>query len=267
MKNTVFFPKFGFEIKINNIAFEIMKFKIYWYGIIICFGTLLAIFYGFHECEKKKIKSDDVSNMLLIGMPISIFCARFYYVCFKFEDFKERKFLEIINIREGGIAIYGAIIGAIITGLIYTKIKKIPFLPLLDIFGICLLIGQSIGRWGNFINCEAYGTHTNLPWAMSISGQINANNVHPTFLYESLWNALGILILNLYKKNIKFKGELFCAYMFWYGIGRTFIEEIRADSLMFFSFKISQVLSIIITLIGLSIILFKRFKKINNQLN
>lgn len=255
MNGVVSFPKLNLNFTVNRIAFKIFGLEIYWYGIIIFIAVAAASAYALLECKRIGINTQYIFDLLVLGTPISILCARIYYVVFNFRQFKNANFFDILNIRNGGIAIYGAIIGGLVAGLLYSKVHKIKIAPLLDIFSVCLLIGQTIGRFGNFVNCEAYGTTTKLPWAMDISGFVNAKSVHPTFIYESLWNLIGIFILNHKKKSLKFQGQNFCNYLIWYGIGRTWIEGLRADSLMLGHFRISQILSIFILIFGMVIIL------------
>lgn len=265
MNNIITFPNLGLEFNISRAMFTIGDFSVYWYGFIISCGLILAVIYGYFECKRIKFNTDDFFNMLIISIPVSIICARLYYVIFNFSLYKDN-LLSIINIRNGGLAIYGGIIGAALVIFLYCKKKKINMGIVLDILAIGLLIGQAIGRWGNFVNGEAFGSVTALPWAMSIKtdGATIAEMVHPTFLYESVWNLVGIFILLLQKKRKKFEGELFCDYMIWYGLGRFFIEGLRADSLYIGEFRVSQVLSLLIFIIAFIIIFIKRSKNTNN---
>lgn len=264
MINVISFPNLGLNFTINRVAFTIGGISVYWYGLIIAFGLLLAICCGISESKKSGLDNDDFLNMLLIALPVSIICARAYYVIFNFDLYKN-DLLSILDIRGGGIAIYGAVIGAALTVIIYCKNKKINIGTVLDILAVGLLIGQSIGRWGNFVNGEAFGGPTTSTLAMTIAsgGSIVAKSVHPTFLYESLWNGLGIIFLIIYKKFRKFNGEIFCGYMVWYGIGRAIIEGLRADSLYIGALRVSQILSIILVLTGIILIIKNRKKSIS----
>ncbi len=261
MTNIISFPNLELNFTINRVAFDIFDISVYWYGLIIAAGLLLAVLYGTFESKKTGLDNDDFLNMLLIALPVSIVCARAYYVIFNFDMYKD-DLLSILDIRSGGIAIYGAVIGAALTVIIYCKKKKISVGTVLDILAVGLLIGQAIGRWGNFVNGEAFGGTTDSLLAMTVAsgGNIVAKSVHPTFLYESLWNALGIVFLLIYKKYKKFNGEVFCSYMVWYGLGRAVIEGLRADSLYIGAFRVSQLLSIVLVLAGITLIIIKRKK-------
>lgn len=261
MIQTISFPNLGIEFVLNRIAFSIFGINVYWYGIIIACGLLAAIGYALYAAKYAGLKQDDLLNMLLIALPVSIICARLYYVAFSWAEFKDDP-MEIFDIRSGGIAVYGSLIGAALVVFTYCKAKKIKIGMVLDILAIGFLIGQAIGRWGNFVNGEAFGSVTNLPWGMSIrqGGALVANYAHPTFLYESLWNAVGILILLQYKKFKKFDGELFCGYIVWYGLGRAWIEGLRMDSLYIGMFRISQILAVLSVIAGILLIVYGRKK-------
>lgn len=261
MTNVISFNGLGLEFSINRVAFSIGNFNVYWYGVIIAFGLALALLYGTRECKKVGLSLDDFYNMVLICIPSAIVCARLYYVIFSFDLYKDN-LISVFDIRNGGIAIYGGIIGAFIAIYVYCKIKKIKIGIPLDMLAVGLLIGQAVGRWGNFVNGEAFGSYTSLPWAMTIKSgtKIIAESVHPTFLYESLWNGLGIVVLLLFKKHKKFDGEIFSLYMVWYGLGRMLIEGLRSDSLYIGSFRVSQLLSLVILVSGLLIIIINRIK-------
>lgn len=259
MINNISFPNLGWEFEISRAAFTVFGMPVYFYGLLIGLGLLLAFMYGIYESKRVGLAQDDLLNMLLIALPVAIICARIYYVIFQW-DYYKNDLTEIFNIRGGGIAIYGGVIGAAIVVYTYCRIKKLSIGKCLDILAIGLLIGQAVGRWGNFVNGEAYGAHTNLPWAMTIvqDGRIVAEMVHPTFLYESMWNGAGIVLLWLYRRRKKFEGELFCGYMIWYGIGRMMIEGLRADSLMLGDFRVSQLLSVCLAAAGIIIVILKR---------
>ncbi len=259
MINQISFPNLNLNFTVNRVAFEIFGFSVYWYGILICLGLILAICYGLKESKKTGLSQDDLTNMLLLSVPIAIICARLYYVIFSWDSYKN-DLGSVFDIRNGGLAIYGGIIGACLVIFFYCKKKKLSIGMALDLLSIGLLIGQSIGRWGNFVNGEAFGGPTSLPWAMTIinQGEVIADSVHPTFLYESLWNIIGIGILLIYKKKTVFNGELFSAYMVWYGLGRSLIEGLRADSLYIGIFRVSQILAVLTMLVGVIIIILGR---------
>lgn len=262
MINVISFPKLGLSFTINRAAINIGNFSIYWYGLLITFGMFLAILYGIRESRKSGIDSDDFFNMLIIAIPVSIICARAYYVIFSWDMYKNN-ISEIFDIRGGGLAIYGGVIGAALTVIIYCHTKKLNLGAVLDMLAVGLLIGQAIGRWGNFVNGEAFGAVTSLPWGMTVQtdGTVIAESVHPTFFYESVWNFIGIGVLLLYKRRRKFSGELFCAYMVWYGAGRTMIEGLRADSLYLGSIRVSQLLAAMTVIIGIVLIICIRKKE------
>ncbi len=268
MVNTISFPKLGIEFNISRSLFSVFGMPVYTYGLLIGLGIVLGFIYATRETKKNGIDQDDFLNMFIIGVPVAVICARIYYVIFSWESYRY-DLLSIFNLRGGGIAIYGGVIGAAAVVLIYCKKKKLDIGKVLDILAVGLLIGQAIGRWGNFVNGEAFGGSCDSIWAMTIKQdqKVIANMVHPTFLYESVFNALGILVLCLYKKVKAFNGEIFCGYMVWYGLGRMFIEGLRADSLYLGSFRISQILSAVIVIAGVILIIKNRKKHLTKTEN
>lgn len=278
MKEIVEFPGlWSLKIPVRREAFYIFNIPIYWYGIIIAFAFLLAVLIAVRQSSKYGIDPDNFIDLVLYLTPASIIGARLYYVIFSWESFQDN-WLDIFNTRKGGMAIYGGIIAGLITTIIYAKIKKINLWELFD-FGIPYLpMAQAIGRWGNFVNQEAYGTNTGLPWGMtseSIKRELSINAqklgeigiivdpskpVHPTFLYESLWNFGVFLILLWYRKHKKISGEVLFLYMILYGIGRAWIEGLRTDSLMIGNGRVSQLLSIIFA-VAFVVIFFIRRKR------
>lgn len=262
MSNVISFPNLGLSFTVNRAALTIGNFSVYWYGIIIACGLVLAVIYGIHESKRTGIDGDDFFNMLLIALPTAIVCARVYYVVFSWDLYKD-SLMSVFDIRSGGLAVYGGIIGAVAVIFTYCRRKKIRVGIVLDLLAVGLLIGQCIGRWGNFVNGEAFGDVTELPWAMTVKsgGTIVAESVHPTFLYESLWNFIGIFVLLGYKRIKKFRGELFCAYLSWYGLGRAMIEGLRADSLYIGSVRVSQLLAVCCFAAGIFLILYGRKTK------
>jgi phosphatidylglycerol:prolipoprotein diacylglycerol transferase len=226
---------------------------------------LLAILFGYSQIRKFGLNSDRVTDCIIGGIIGGIVGARIYYVVFSWEDYAG-DWKSILNVREGGLAIYGGLIGSLLVGLTIAKIRKVKILPLLDIVGMSFLIGQGIGRWGNFVNQEAFGSNTNLPWGMSggtiqsrILTMIEDGNtalttkelVHPCFLYESVWCLLGLLVIYLYSKHRKYDGQLFLIYLAWYGTGRAVIEGLRTDSLMLGNIRVSQVLAVVLVMASL----------------
>lgn len=263
----VYFEGLGIDFDVPRVAFTIGSYSIHWYGIIIAFGFALAVLYGGRMAYKWKMSLDGMTDVLMWGTILGIIFARAYYVIFEWSYYKEH-LSEIPQIWNGGIAIYGGIIGAFIGAIIGCKIGKIDFRNLLDLGGLGLLIGQGIGRWGNFFNQEAFGTNTTTApfrmWSLKIHDTLAASAdtlaakgmdvdpnvpVHPTFLYESVWCILGFFILNyIVNKRRKYKGEVFLLYGIWYGLERMVVEGLRTDSLYVANttIRVSQLLSAII---------------------
>ncbi len=231
MYDTISFPGLGLSLNPSRVAFSVGGKDFYWYGIIIAVGFLLAVAYALKRCRQFGLTQDNIIDMLICAVPSAIVCARAYYCLFEWELYRDDP-IRVLYIWEGGLAIYGGIIGAVTAVIIFTKVKKISTAAMLDIGGLGLLIGQSIGRWGNFINREAHGGSTDNFLRMGLTDAAGATvYVHPTFLYESLWNALGLLILHFVSKRRKYDGQVFVMYLGWYGLGRVFIEGLRTDSL------------------------------------
>ncbi|MFI3115473.1 MAG: prolipoprotein diacylglyceryl transferase [Clostridia bacterium] len=239
MPNYISFPNLGLEFTINPVAFSFGSRDIYWYGIIMAISYFCGIFYAMKRSETFGLNEDIISDSILIIVPVSLICARLYYVIFSLHLYDN--FWDIFKVWEGGIAIYGGVIGGALGLFITSKWKKIDFISFLDLGACSLLIGQAIGRWGNFVNAEAYGSQTNSFFMMSFGSEIG---YHPTFLYESVWNFTGfVLMYVISKKFYKFRGQMALIYLSWYGLGRTFIEGLRVDSLWFGNFRVSQVLA------------------------
>ena len=255
------FPSLGIAINPSRVAFSVFGKEIYWYGIIIALGFALAVFYGMKRAKKFALSGDDILDMLFAAVPLAIIGARAYYCIFYWDLYRDNP-ISVLYIWEGGLAIYGGIIGAVLGVLLVSKWKKMSPLNYMDIGAMGLLIGQSIGRWGNFINREAHGGETASFLRMGIE---NADGVvtyyHPTFLYESLWNAIGFVLLHFYSKHRKFKGEIFTLYVAWYGLGRCLIEGLRTDSLYLFGtgIRVSQLLAGLSCLTALGIWSWVRF--------
>lgn len=259
--NKISFPGFGFEFNVDSTAFTVFGRDIQWYALIITTGLILGIVFAIWQGKKQGLSADYFLDIALFGTPTAIIFARAYYVLFEWDYYSLHKD-EIIQIWNGGIAIYGAIIGAVLAAYIYCKVKKLNVGTIFDIGALSLLIGQAIGRWGNFVNAEAYGVDTDLPWRMHI-GEMSMD-VHPTFLYESLWNLVGLGLLCLYKKHKKFEGEVFWLYILWYGFGRALIEGLRTDSLYIpgTAIRISQVLAAVTVIVAAVIIAVNRYKEL-----
>lgn len=260
------FPKLGLDFDISPIAFSIGSYHIYWYGIIIASGLLLAVGYAMKTAPRYNVNASKLINCVLVGIITGIIGARLYF-CFFQWDYYSKNPVEILHINNGGLAIYGGIIGSMIGGLIIVKIQKMKVMPVLDIAMISFLIGQGIGRWGNFMNQEAYGTPTDLPWGMMSEGT-NMVAVHPCFLYESIWCLLGFVLLHFYGKyKQKYAGQIFYMYLVWYGFERMIVEGLRTDSLYLpfspfgFDIRVSQLLSLLIFLVGIILLILNRKKE------
>ena len=222
----------------SGVAFHIGGKAIYWYGIIIALGVVLALWFCMTQREKYGITEDDLLDAVLWGVPLAIVGARLYYVIFYLDLFKKADgsfdWGSAVAIWDGGLAIYGGVIAAFLTGFVLCRKKGIKMGALTDLVVMGFLIGQAVGRWGNFMNREAFGTETTMPWRMELTTAMGTSvAVHPTFLYESLWNLVGLLlILFIVSKGRRFDGENTWFYFLWYGLGRSWIEGLRTDSLL-----------------------------------
>lgn len=260
MRNKIGFPGLGLgPFSIHRIAFSLGPITIYWYAIFIVAGIVAGFLFALHEAKRLNVDTEVIYDLILWGLPISVICARIYYVVFSFDEMRG-SILNVFKIWDGGIAIYGAVIGAVLTGIIYCKVKKIKIGLIFDVCAIPLMLGQAIGRWGNFVNAEVYGRATNVLWRMSVNGV----DVHPLFLYESLWMLLGICLLIAYKNRKKFDGEIFLLYVVWYGIGRGFLEGMRDTTYilkMFGNIPVSQVLAFTSAIIAIGVLIYLYFHK------
>ena len=239
---------------------EVGPLKIHFYGMIIAFGLILGVLYACRRSKEFGLKEDDIIDGVLCVTPFAILCARAYYVIFRWEDYASDP-LSMLYIWEGGLAIYGGVIGAAVGILVFSKWKKIKAVVVLDLISMSFLIGQSIGRWGNFFNREAFGGETDVLWKMGLmktTGEIIY--VHPTFLYESLWNACGLVILHFASKRRKFDGQVALGYAAWYGLGRCMIEGLRSDSLYIGPFRVSQLLAGASCIIATTLLLWNHFR-------
>lgn len=259
--NPITFPGLGLTFHIQRVAFQIFGKDIYWYGIIIAAGFLLAAAFCSWRAQDFGIQKDDFLDMLLWGLPIGIICARIYYVIFYLSLYRDAQgkfqWSEAIAIWDGGLAIYGGVIGGILTCLVVCKHKKLPFLAMADLSVMGLFIGQIMGRWGNFVNQEAYGGACDLPWRMGLIVDGRLITVHPTFLYESLWNLVGLCLLFFVVRRVRrFDGELFLCYLGWYGLGRFWIEGLRTDSLYLFGtgIRVSQLVALVSVLVAAALL-------------
>lgn len=259
--NWVGFPKLGID-RIDICPYiNVFEFNIYWYGIIIALGMSLAVLYAFFNSNKFGVDKNKMIDVIIVGIIVGICGARLYYVIFSFDYFSDNLW-KIFDLRTGGLAIYGGVIFAFVSGFLVCKYKKIKFLPLADMASIGFLLGQGIGRWGNFMNIEAYGSHTDLPWGMTSNEiPINLQPVHPTFLYESIWCILGFILFNLLLRYRKFDGQVVLMYMVWYGFERFFVEGLRTDSLWLVPnvIRVSQLISIILFVVSVVLLLYIQF--------
>lgn len=270
------FPGLGWEIPISRVAVSIGSLEIYWYGVIIAVGFGLGLWVYLSHNRSCGIHPDEGLDIILWSMLGAIVGARAYYVAFQWDHYKDN-LKEIFNLRGGGLAIYGGIIGALIVAFIVCRSKKLPMLPVADAAFPGVMLGQAIGRWGNFFNMEAFGTNTTLPWGMTsdtISNYLSRHQaallaqgvvvdpampVHPTFLYESLWNLIGVAVLLLWLfPRRSYDGQITLGYTAWYGLGRFFVEGLRTDSLMWGSVRVSQALGGVLFVVaaGLMLVIF-----------
>jgi len=268
----IVFPNLGIDVTIDKTAFSVFGFEIKWYAVIISFGLLLAVLYCFPRMKKFGIDVDRAIDAIMGGVIGGMLGARIYYVAFRWEHYAGN-IKAILNFRNGGLAIYGGLIGAVLVGGIICIIRKVRLAPMLDIAGMGFLIGQGIGRWGNFVNQEAFGTNTDSLFAMTGgtiqnviiketsyldgsmygTGMSELYGVHPCFLYESAWCIAGFIILAIYSNHRKFDGQLFLMYLSWYGLGRFFIEGIRTDSLMLGNIRASQLLAMLCVIVSIAV--------------
>ena len=253
----------------SSVAFHIGGKAIYWYGIIIALGVLLALWFCMKQKEKYGITEDNLMDGVLWGIPLAIVGARLYYVLFYLDRFKKADgsfdWAESIAIWDGGLAIYGGVIAAVLVCFVLSKKRGFKLGALTDLIVMGFLIGQAVGRWGNFMNREAFGAETTLPWRMQLTTTAGTLvEVHPTFLYESLWNVVGLLlIVFIVAKGRRFDGENTWFYFLWYGIGRFWVEGLRTDSLYLFNWtiggepiRVSQALSLVMVLVSAFMLLY-----------
>ena len=258
--STISFPGLGLTLN-PGYKLDIGPLSIHYYGLLIALGLVLACVYGLRRKKVFGLTEDQIVDGALMIIPFAIICARAYYCIFAWHEFKANP-IEVLYIWNGGIAIYGGVIGAAIGIVAYCLIKKIPIGTCLDITSLGFLIGQSIGRWGNFFNREAFGSVTDSFLRMGLestaTGAVTYH--HPTFLYESLWNAAGFVLLHFLTKKRKYDGQIALGYAAWYGLGRTFIEGLRTDSLYWGPFRVSQMLAAISCLAAVSILVWQSFR-------
>lgn len=277
----IWFPHLGIEINhLNRVAFTIFGKEVYWYGIFIGTAVLLGLLLAMHEAKRTGQDPDTYLDFALYALVFAIICARLYYVAFSWDTYRDNP-IKIFATREGGLAIYGGVIGGVLTALVYSKLKKINFWQLADTAAPSLVLGQVLGRWGNFFNREAFGDFTNNLFAMryqlsqvrlgdisdSTLSQLQMVNgveyiqVHPTFLYESLWNIGVFLLLLFVSRRKKFHGQIAGLYFLGYGLGRVWIEGLRTDQLQLGGFAVSQVLSAVFIVVAAIFLVWKGRKE------
>jgi phosphatidylglycerol:prolipoprotein diacylglycerol transferase len=260
------FPILGENFVIDPPTyFTVFGVPVYFYAVIIALGFLLAVLYILKRRNMFGLTQDNILDMFIICVPAGIIGARLYYVIFNPADYiGAGKWLNIFNVRQGGLAIYGGVIAAVIAVYLYSRKKKIPTAVFFDVGALGLLIGQAVGRWGNFINREAYGGETDIPWKMGLTSGDTTVYVHPTFLYESLWNAVGFVLIHIFsKRRRKYDGQLFLLYLAWYGFGRFWIEGLRTDSLYLFgsSIRVSQLVAVVTMGAAVYLLLLLKLRK------
>ncbi len=265
MTHQVEFPGLGLEFTVHETAFTIGSFEVKWYGIIIAVGFLLAILYASRRAKKMNIDMDKLFDAVIAGLIGSIIFARLFYVVFYPGDKYWKNPMEILAIHSGGLAIYGGVMGALLFGGIVAKLRKLSVPAVFDLTALGFLIGQCIGRWGNFVNQEAFGTATELPWRMYSDNtlQVVGGSAHPCFLYESILCLIGFILLHFFTKHHRrYDGQTFLLYIVWYGFCRFFIEGLRTDSLLIpvVGLRVSQVIAGASVVIGLLLLFLFRKK-------
>ena len=258
--SSISFPFLGLEVNPPRV-FSLGPLNIHLYGLAIGLGLILAVIYACRRSKEFGLKEDDVLDGVLWITPFAIICARIYYVAFSWKDYADN-LMSVFAIWEGGIAIYGSVIGAVIGVIVLCKVKKLKIATVLDITLLGFFIGQILGRWGNFFNREAFGAATDSFFRMGLYNTVTGQweYYHPTFLYESVWNLVGFVLLHFLSKRRQYDGQLALGYAAWYGLGRCFIEGLRVDSLYWGSFRVSQVLAGLTCVIASAVLLWQAFK-------
>ncbi|AUN15473.1 prolipoprotein diacylglyceryl transferase [[Clostridium] sordellii] len=245
----------------DRVAFTIFGIDVMWYGILMAIGMILGTLIALKEAKRVGIKEDNILDLAIIAIPVGLICARLYYVIFNWEYYASNP-SQVFNFRGGGMAIHGALIGGVLAGYLFSRYKKINFFKLADTVIIGMPLAQAIGRWGNFINKEAHGGPTNLPWGIMVDGV----KVHPTFLYESIWDFGIFVFLWMFRKKKSYEGQIIVLYAILYSLGRFFIEGLRTDSLMIGPLRMAQVISLVGVIGGLiAHIYLSKKSKINRQ--
>ena len=258
--SSISFPFLGIEMNPPR-TLSLGPLTAHYYGLIIAIGLVLAVSYACRRSKEFGLKEDDILDGVIWVTPFAIVCARIYYVAFSWEDYAANP-ISALYIWEGGIAIYGGVIGAIIGMAVMSKIKKVKFTTVLDLILMVFLLGQSIGRWGNFMNREAFGAATDSFFRMGLFNERTGawEYYHPTFLYESVWNLVGFFLLAAFSRKRKYDGQIALCYAAWYGLGRSIIEGLRVDSLWWGPFRVSQVLAAITCVTAVGILLWQNFR-------
>ena len=265
MYSEISFPSLGLTLN-PPASFNLGPLSIHFYGLIIATGLMLAVVYCSKRAHQFGLTEDTLLDGVLWVTPVAILCARIYYCAFSWELYADNP-ISVLYIWEGGIAIYGSVIGAVLGVIVFCKIKKVHITAVLDLVSLGFLIGQSLGRWGNFFNREAFGAETESFFRMGLmkasTGEITY--YHPTFLYESVWNLTGFLVLHFLSKKRRFDGQIALGYLAWYGLGRAFIEGLRTDSLYIGNIRVSQLLAAVSCVVALGLLLMHSRKMHNPQ--
>ena len=258
--SSISFPFLGVEMNPPRV-FSLGPLNIHLYGLAIGLGLILAVMYVCRRSREFGLKEDDILDGVLWITPFAIICARIYYVAFSWKDYADNP-MSVFAIWEGGIAIYGSVIGAVIGVIVLCKVKKLKIATVLDITLLGFFIGQILGRWGNFFNREAFGAATDSFFRMGLYNTVTGSweYYHPTFLYESVWNLVGFILLHFLSKRRKYDGQIALGYCAWYGLGRCFIEGLRVDSLYWGPFRVSQVLAGLTCVAASAILLWQSFQ-------
>ena len=291
IRSDITFPGLGLTVDPPR-GFEIGGFTIYFYGVIIALGLVLAVVYAMRRSKQFGLKNDDLLDGILWIVPLAIVCARAYYVFSEWDKYADN-LGNIINLRNGGLAIYGGVIGAAVGVVVFAKFKKVSLRAVLDLVALGFLIGQCVGRWGNFMNREAFGSYSDGFLAMRIpesylhisadaseaflaqveqmktaaieGGYAGYIQVHPTFLYESVWNFVGFIGLHFLSKKRSYDGQIALGYVAWYGLGRALIEGLRMDSLYWGPFRASQLLAAVTCIAAVVVLLLMNLRKHDRQ--
>lgn len=260
--STISFPSLHFSWNPPRSISITDGFAIHFYGIVIALGLLLAVAYGLKRGRQFGLKQDDILDGVLGIVPVSIIFARLYYCVFSWSEFRADP-IRVLYIWEGGLAIYGAVIGAALGVVVFCRIKKVKLAAVLDLVALGFLIGQTIGRWGNFFNREAFGAATDSFFKMGLFNTVteSVEYYHPTFLYESVWNLIGFVALHFLSKKRRYDGQIALGYVAWYGLGRTFIEGLRVDSLYLGTFRVSQLLAAVTCFAAVAVLLLLAFRR------